>query len=115
MARSQRLDITYQTLYSELVLRGLDESFTSEFSSSGRFVAVEVKGKNTGTSMYPSPKAEARIAAMSVPWRIPKSPRGSRRSRFLTEDEVCRAIRHRNVAPDKGEMTEVRTPNRLAR
>ncbi|TCU69303.1 hypothetical protein EDE08_10851 [Bradyrhizobium sp. R2.2-H] len=28
-----RLDITYQTLYSELVQRSLDESFTSEFSS----------------------------------------------------------------------------------
>jgi hypothetical protein len=45
MAPNQRLDITYQTLYSELVQRSLDESFTSEFSSSGRFVAVEVKGK----------------------------------------------------------------------
>ncbi|MGC1536631.1 MAG: GSU2403 family nucleotidyltransferase fold protein [Candidatus Sulfotelmatobacter sp.] len=45
MAPSQRLDITYQTLYSELVQRSLDESFTSQFSSDGRFVAVEVKGK----------------------------------------------------------------------
>ena len=45
MAPNQRLDITYQTLYSELVQRSLDESFASEFSSSGRFVAVEVKGK----------------------------------------------------------------------
>lgn len=45
MTRSRRLDITYQTLYSELVQRSLDESFTSEFSSDGRFVAVEVKGK----------------------------------------------------------------------
>src|SRR5436309_1946885 len=45
MAPIQRLDITYQTLYSELVQRSLDESFTSEFSSNGRFVAVEVKGK----------------------------------------------------------------------
>lgn len=45
MAPNQRLDITYQTLYSELVQRSLDESFTSEFSSNGRFVAVEVKGK----------------------------------------------------------------------
>jgi hypothetical protein len=45
MAQTRRLDITYQTLYSELVQRSLDESFTSEFSSNGRFVAVEVKGK----------------------------------------------------------------------
>jgi len=45
MAPNQRLDITYQTLYSELVQRSLDESFASECSSTGRFVAVEVKGK----------------------------------------------------------------------
>ncbi|WP_445216104.1 GSU2403 family nucleotidyltransferase fold protein [Bradyrhizobium sp. Pa8] len=45
MAPTQPLDISYQTLYSELVQRSLDESFTSEFSSDGRFVAVEVKGK----------------------------------------------------------------------
>src|SRR5215471_20381595 len=45
MAASQSLDISYQTLYSELVQRSLDESFTSEFSANGRFVAVEVKGK----------------------------------------------------------------------
>jgi hypothetical protein len=45
MAPTQRLDITYQTLYSELVQRSLDETFTSEFSSNGRFVAVEVKEK----------------------------------------------------------------------
>ncbi|MBR0801684.1 hypothetical protein JQ615_40770 [Bradyrhizobium jicamae] len=42
---SGRLDITYQTLYSELVQRCLDESFTSEFSANGRFVAVAVKDK----------------------------------------------------------------------
>ena len=45
MAASRHLDIAYQTLYSELVQRSLDESFTSEFSADGRFVAVEVKGK----------------------------------------------------------------------
>jgi hypothetical protein len=45
MASNQRLDITYQTLYSELVQRSLDESFTCEFSSDGRFVAVAIKGK----------------------------------------------------------------------
>jgi len=45
MSSTTRLDITYQTLYSELVQRSLDESFTSEFSSTGRFVAVEVKGR----------------------------------------------------------------------
>src|ERR1700759_3057334 len=45
MALAQRLDIPYQTLYSELVQRSLDEIFMSEFSSNGRFVAVAVKGK----------------------------------------------------------------------
>ncbi|ARQ02255.1 nucleotidyltransferase family protein [Pseudorhodoplanes sinuspersici] len=45
MARNDSLDIAYQTLYSELVQRSLDESFTSEFSSDGRFVSVAVKGK----------------------------------------------------------------------
>ncbi len=57
MAPSQRLDITYQTLYSELVQRCLDESFTSEFSSNGRFVAVEVKGKKYWYFDTPKPDA----------------------------------------------------------
>jgi hypothetical protein len=56
MAPSQRLDITYQTLYSELVQRCLDESFTSEFSSNGRFVAVEVKGKKYWYFDTPKPE-----------------------------------------------------------
>jgi hypothetical protein len=45
MAQLDSLDITFQTLYSELVQRGLDESFASEFPPVGRFVAVPVKGK----------------------------------------------------------------------
>ncbi|QOZ26655.1 GSU2403 family nucleotidyltransferase fold protein [Bradyrhizobium sp. CCBAU 51753] len=56
MAPTQRLDISYQTLYSELVQRSLDESFTSEFSSNGRFVAVEVKNKKYW--YFDTPKAE---------------------------------------------------------
>ena len=56
MAPAKRLDITYQTLYSELVQRSLDESFTSDFSSNGRFVAVEVKGKKYW--YFDSPKPE---------------------------------------------------------
>ncbi len=56
MASSPRLDITYQTLYSELVQRSLDESFTSEFSSDGRFVAVEVKGKKYWYFDRPKPE-----------------------------------------------------------
>ncbi|MGY8682093.1 GSU2403 family nucleotidyltransferase fold protein [Bradyrhizobium sp. UFLA05-153] len=56
MAPSQRLDITYQTLYSELVQRSLDESFTSEFSSNGRFVAVAVKGKKYWYFDTPKPE-----------------------------------------------------------
>jgi hypothetical protein len=41
----KQLDITYQTLYSELAQRSLDAAFTSDFSLDGRFVAVEVKGR----------------------------------------------------------------------
>jgi hypothetical protein len=79
MAPTQRLDITYQTLYSELVQRSLDESFTSEFSSNGRFVAVEIKSKKYW--YFDTPKPEG-IAATSVPLTILKSPKGSRRSRI---------------------------------
>jgi hypothetical protein len=57
MAPSQRLDISYQTLYSELVQRSLDESFTSEFSSNGRFVAVEIKDKKYW--YFDTPKLDA--------------------------------------------------------
>ncbi|MFQ3459624.1 GSU2403 family nucleotidyltransferase fold protein [Bradyrhizobium sp. UFLA01-814] len=56
MPANQALDITYQTLYSELVQRSLDETFTSEFSSNGRFVAVEVKGKKYW--YFDTPKSE---------------------------------------------------------
>jgi hypothetical protein len=56
MAQTNSLDITYQTLYSELVQRGLDESFTSEFSSAGRFVAVEVKGRKYWYFDTPKPE-----------------------------------------------------------
>ncbi|WFU14365.1 hypothetical protein [Bradyrhizobium sp. CB3481] len=56
MAPSQRFDITYQTLHSELVQRSLEESFTSEFSSKGRFVAVEVKGKKYWYFDTPKPE-----------------------------------------------------------
>src|SRR5437868_1901495 len=56
MASAQRIDITYQTLYSELVQRCLDESFTSEFSPDGRFVPVEVKRKKYW--YFDTPKAE---------------------------------------------------------
>lgn len=59
MASSQRLDITYQTLYSELVQRSLDESFTSEFSSNGRFVGVEVKGRKYWYFDTPKPEGGA--------------------------------------------------------
>ncbi|MCP1834025.1 hypothetical protein J2R76_002362 [Bradyrhizobium sp. USDA 4532] len=56
MPSNQALDISYQTLYSELVQRSLDESFTSEFSMSGRFVAVEVKGKKYWYFDTPKPE-----------------------------------------------------------
>jgi hypothetical protein len=57
MATAPRLDISYQTLYSELVQRCLDESFASEFSSKGRFVPVEVKGKKYW--YFDTPKIDA--------------------------------------------------------
>ncbi|MGY2845334.1 hypothetical protein ACVIWU_004796 [Bradyrhizobium sp. USDA 4509] len=56
MPSNQALDISYQTLYSELVQRSLDESVTSEFSTSGRFVAVEVKGKKYWYFDTPKPE-----------------------------------------------------------
>jgi hypothetical protein len=59
MAKADGLDITFQTLYSELVQRSLDESFTSEFSSEGRFVAVEVKGKKYWYFDTPKPDGGA--------------------------------------------------------
>ncbi|MEI9923538.1 MAG: GSU2403 family nucleotidyltransferase fold protein [Bradyrhizobium sp.] len=56
MAQADGLDITFQTLYSELVQRSLDESFTSEFSAEGRFVAVEVKGRKYWYFDTPKPE-----------------------------------------------------------
>jgi hypothetical protein len=56
MAASQSLDISYQTLYSELIQRSLDDSFTSEFSADGRFVAVEVKNKKYWYFDTPKPE-----------------------------------------------------------
>ena len=53
------LDISYQTLYSELVQRSLDDSFTSEFSTDGRFVAVEVKRKKYWYFDTPNPEGGA--------------------------------------------------------
>ena len=41
----QAIDHVYQTLYSELAQRALDASFTSEFSSDGRFITQEVRGR----------------------------------------------------------------------
>jgi hypothetical protein len=59
MAKTDGLDITFQTLYSELIQRSLDDSFTSEFSSEGRFVAVEVKGKKYWYFDTPKPDGGA--------------------------------------------------------
>lgn len=41
----QALDHIYQTLYSELVQRTLDASFSSEFSVDGRFITMESRGR----------------------------------------------------------------------
>lgn len=59
MAVSSVLDISYQTLYSELIQRSLDESFTSEFSTNGRFVAVEVKNRKYWYFDAPNPQGGA--------------------------------------------------------
>jgi hypothetical protein len=53
------LDISYQTLYSELVQRSLDDSFTTEFSADGRFVAVEVKKRKYWYFDTPRPEGGA--------------------------------------------------------
>ena len=41
----QIVPLPYVTLYSELAQRALDGSFTSEFSTDGRFVTMESRGK----------------------------------------------------------------------
>jgi hypothetical protein len=41
----QALDHTYQTLYSELAQRTLDASFSTEFSTEGRFITMESRGR----------------------------------------------------------------------
>ncbi|MCK7475511.1 MAG: hypothetical protein MZV49_23235 [Rhodopseudomonas palustris] len=77
------LDIAYQTLYSELVQRSLDDSFTSEFSTDGRFVAVKVKTRQYWYFDSPNPEGVHSADDMSVPWTIPKSPNASKPSRTL--------------------------------
>lgn len=41
----QTIDLTYQTLYSELAQRALDASFSSDFSLDGRFIKMESRGR----------------------------------------------------------------------
>ena len=41
----QRIDTTYQVLYSELAQRTLDASFTSDFPIDGRFITMESRGR----------------------------------------------------------------------
>lgn len=57
----KQLDLTYQTLYSELAQRSLDAAFTSEFALDGRFVAVEVKGRKFW--YYDAPKQPGDLQA----------------------------------------------------
>lgn len=59
MAASSPLDIAYQTIYAELVQRSLGDSFTSEFSTNGRFVAVAVRGKKYWYFDTPKPEGGA--------------------------------------------------------
>jgi hypothetical protein len=40
------IDLVYRTMFAELVQRSLDASFETEFSTSGNFVRVPVKGKD---------------------------------------------------------------------
>ncbi|MDX8520707.1 nucleotidyltransferase family protein [Mesorhizobium dulcispinae] len=40
------IDLAYRTLYAELVQRGLDASFETDFSTAGNFVRVPVKGRD---------------------------------------------------------------------
>lgn len=59
MAVFARLDLSYQTLYAELIQRSLDDSFASDFSPLGRFVAVEVKGRKYWYFDSPRPEGGA--------------------------------------------------------
>src|ERR1700746_967403 len=61
MARAENLDIAYQTMYSELAQRSLDDAFASEFSTVGRFVGVEVKGKKYWYFDTPTPGGGAQL------------------------------------------------------
>jgi hypothetical protein len=42
----KEIDLTYRTMFAELVQRSLDASFESEFSTAGNFVRVPVKGRD---------------------------------------------------------------------
>lgn len=66
------LDISYQTLYSELVQRSLDDSFTSDFSVDGRFVAVEVKGRKYWYFDTPNPDGGAQQRRYVGPFDDPE-------------------------------------------
>jgi hypothetical protein len=72
MAATRHLDIAYQTLYSELAQRSLDASFTSEFSSDGRFVAVAVKGRRYWYFDTPKPEGAGQNRRYVGPWDDPE-------------------------------------------
>lgn len=42
----KEIDLTYRTMFAELVQRSLDASVESEFSTAGNFVRVPVKGRD---------------------------------------------------------------------
>lgn len=42
----KEIDLTYRTMFAELVQRSLDASFEAEFSTAGNFVRVPVKGRD---------------------------------------------------------------------
>lgn len=67
MARFDRIDIVFQTMYSELVQWALGADFASEFSLDGRFVAVDVRGKNTGILTFGRQTVASRSVTMLVP------------------------------------------------
>jgi hypothetical protein len=87
------IDLTYRTVYAELVQRSLDASFETDFSTAGNFVRVPVKGRDywyfeetrpEKTRRYVGPAADPEIATRVATFREIKDDLRSRRKLVST-------------------------------
>ena len=87
------IDLTYRTVYAELVQRSLDASFETDFSTAGNFVRVPVKGRDywyfeetrpEKTRRYVGPAADPEIATRVAAFREIKDDLRSRRKLVST-------------------------------